>query len=72
MSPVIPVLITEKLVEGAEDGELSGKVARRPGTRVARATPKGYFLGIDLGRLFIKATISDANYRILEADFIRV
>lgn len=66
ISAVIAALIAERLVTES-DGE--GPVARaagRPGTRIALAAPEGYFIGIDFGRLFIKAAISDANYRILE------
>ncbi|WP_181182177.1 MULTISPECIES: ROK family transcriptional regulator [unclassified Mesorhizobium] len=66
MSGVIAALSDEKLIE--EDADAASPAARagRPGTRVALVAPKGYFVGIDFGRIFIKAAISDANYRIIE------
>jgi predicted NBD/HSP70 family sugar kinase len=65
MSAVIATLAAEKLVEESDETKAAAK-AGRPGTRVSLAAPKGYFVGIDFGRLFIKAAISDANYRIIE------
>src|SRR6185437_5466487 len=72
MSALVSALITEKLLDEGDGTESPGRAAGRPGTRVALAAPRGYFIGIDFGRIFIKAAISDANYRILEqvsADF---
>jgi len=67
MSALVAALIAEKLVEEENDaGAAARAAAGRPGMRVALASPKGYFIGIDFGRLFIKAAIADANYRILE------
>lgn len=66
MSALVTALNAEKLVEETDDGDRATKAAGRPGTRVALAAPEGYFIGIDFGRIFIKAAISDANYRILE------
>ena len=65
MSSLIAALIAEKLVEETDDANSTAR-AGRPGTRVSLAAPKGYFVGIDFGRIFIKAAISDANYQILE------
>ncbi|MEZ2127714.1 MULTISPECIES: ROK family transcriptional regulator [unclassified Sinorhizobium] len=65
-SLLVASLIADGLVEEIEsDGEAS-KSAGRPGTRVALTNPKGYYVGIDFGRIFIKAAVSDANYRIIE------
>ena len=66
VSAVIAVLIEERLVEEANGANRATNAAGRPGTLVTLAAPKGYFVGIDFGRLFIKAAIADANYRILE------
>ena len=65
MSTIITTLIAEKLVKETDAPGGTSK-AGRPGMRVSLAAPKGYFIGIDFGRLFIKAAIADANYRILE------
>jgi predicted NBD/HSP70 family sugar kinase len=65
MSAVIADLIKDGLVEGADAASISAKAAGRPGTRVALAAPDGYFIGIDFGRIFIKAAIADTNFRIL-------
>lgn len=56
-------------VESAGSG---GKAAGRPSTQIALASPEGFYIGVDFGRIFIKAAISDANYSIIEqisADF---
>jgi predicted NBD/HSP70 family sugar kinase len=66
MSAAITALSEENLVEEEDASNHTAKAAGRPGTRVALAAPKGYFVGIDFGRIFIKAAISDANYRIVE------
>jgi predicted NBD/HSP70 family sugar kinase len=65
MSAVIATLSAEKLVAESDEASATAK-AGRPGTRVSLVAPKGYFVGIDFGRLFIKAAIADANYRIIE------
>jgi len=62
ISALVASLAAEKLVD---EGGAVAKGAGRPGTRVALAQPRGYFVGIDFGRIFIKAAIADANYRIL-------
>src|SRR5690606_35655505 len=72
MSALVTVLLSDGLVEEIGNSEEASKMAGRPGTRIALANPKGYYIGIDFGRIFIKAAIADANYRIIEqisADF---
>jgi predicted NBD/HSP70 family sugar kinase len=72
MSAVISSLLAEGLVQETEDRSDASKAAGRPGTRVALADPKGYYVGIDFGRIFIKAAISNANFEIIDqvaADF---
>lgn len=66
MSTAISALIGEGLVSEIDMPVDVSKVAGRPGTRLALSQPKGYYIGIDFGRIFIKAAISDANYRIIE------
>ncbi len=66
MSLLVASLLTEGLVEEVDDGTEASKLAGRPGRRIALAGAKGYYVGIDFGRIFIKAAISDARYRIIE------
>lgn len=66
MSLLISSLIAEGAVEEINIDADSTKSAGRPGTRVAVVNSQGYYIGIDFGRIFIKAAISDANYRIIE------
>lgn len=66
MSSLVTSLMAEEIVlesNGVGDGQ---KMAGRPGTLVELAGRRGYFIGIDFGRIFIKAAISDANYRVIE------
>lgn len=66
MSLLVTSLMTEELVREVESDADASKLAGRPGTRLVLAEPRGYYIGIDFGRIFIKAAISDANYRIIE------
>lgn len=72
VSLIVESLLSEGLVQELDVAQVSAKPAGRPGTKIALADPQGYYVGIDFGRIFIKAAISDANYRIIEqisADF---
>jgi len=67
VSLVTTALLAEGLVQELDADEDDGaKTAGRPGTRLALSEPKGYYVGIDFGRIFIKVAVSDGNYRILE------
>lgn len=66
MSSLIASLIEEKLLRETDADSDPSKSAGRPGTRVALAPSDGYFVGIDFGRIFIKAAISDSSYNIIE------
>jgi predicted NBD/HSP70 family sugar kinase len=66
MSSLISSLIEEELLQETEADSDPSKSAGRPGTRVALARSEGYFVGIDFGRIFIKAAISDSAYNIIE------
>jgi predicted NBD/HSP70 family sugar kinase len=66
MSSIVASLLSEGLVAETDDVNGTQKLAGRPGARVELAGQKGYFIGIDFGRIFIKTAISDANYRIIE------
>ena len=66
MSLVITSLMADDVIHESDGDNDGSKTAGRPGTRLALSEPKGYYVGIDFGRIFIKAAISDAKYRILE------
>jgi len=66
MSLVTTALMAEALVQELDTDDDGAKTAGRPGTRLVLSEPKGYYVGIDFGRIFIKAAISDGNYRIIE------
>ncbi|NSZ60089.1 ROK family transcriptional regulator (plasmid) [Agrobacterium tumefaciens] len=72
ISLIIGSMIAEGLVQEVESAGSGGKAAGRPSTQIALASPEGFYIGVDFGRIFIKAAISDANYSIIEqisADF---
>jgi len=66
MSSMVAALISEGAVQEVDSNADASKTAGRPGTRVALTKAEGYYVGIDFGRIFIKAAISDTNYRIIE------
>ncbi len=66
MSLLVSSLLSEGLIQEIPTDSEAAKMAGRPGTRVALTNPKGYYVGIDFGRIFIKTAISDANYNIIE------
>jgi predicted NBD/HSP70 family sugar kinase len=66
MSSLIASLIDEQILRETDADTDPSKSAGRPATRVALAASEGYFVGIDFGRIFIKAAISDSSYNIIE------
>ena len=66
MSLLTTSLLSEGILREIDSEDDASRIAGRPGTRLALCEPEGYYIGIDFGRIFIKAAISDGNYRIIE------